>query len=83
VRIADRDAWRLGEDGIVVERGGRRGLLLPEVAPMLGMSRMAMLDTACRKAGLPAGAWRDRTTSLYVFRTDRFGGPALEAPAET
>lgn len=83
VRIADRGAWRLGVDGIVVERGGRRGLLLPEVAPMLDMDRTAMLDTACRKAGLPDGAWRDRSTTLYVFRTDRFGGPALEPPGET
>jgi AmmeMemoRadiSam system protein A len=79
VRIADRGAWRLGVDGIIVERAGRRGLLLPEVAAMLGMSRTAMLDTACRKAGLPEGVWRDRTTTLYAFRTDRFGGPALEA----
>jgi AMMECR1 domain-containing protein len=64
-------------DGIVVERGGRRGLLLPEVAPMQGMDRTAMLDTACRKAGMPAGAWRDRATTLFAFRTDRFGGPVL------
>ena len=72
----DPGRWRLGVDGIVVERGGRRGLLLPEVAPMLNMDRTAMLDTACRKAGLPAGAWRDRGTNVYAFRTDRFGGPA-------
>jgi AmmeMemoRadiSam system protein A len=83
VRIADRGAWRLGVDGIVVERAGRRGLLLPEVAPMLDMDRTAMLDTACRKAGLPDGAWRDRSTTLYVFRTARFGGPALEDPGES
>lgn len=79
VPIADPGAWRLGVDGIVVERGGRRGLLLPGVAPMLDMDRIAMLDTACRKAGLPAGAWRDRATTLYAFRTDRFGGRVLEA----
>jgi AmmeMemoRadiSam system protein A len=70
------DGWRLGVDGIMIERGGRRGLLLPEVAPMLGMDRTAMLDTACRKAGLPPGAWRDPRTTVYAFRTDRFGGPA-------
>jgi AmmeMemoRadiSam system protein A len=80
-RIAGPGAWRLGMDGIIVERGGRRGLLLPEVGPMLGMDRRAMLDTACRKAGLPAGSWRDRDTELYAFRTDRFGGAVLHEAA--
>jgi AmmeMemoRadiSam system protein A len=75
VRQEDPAGWRLGVDGIVVERGHRRGLLLPEVGPMLGNDRKAMLDTACRKAGLPPGAWRDPGTTLYAFRTDRFGGP--------
>jgi uncharacterized protein len=81
VRIADPHAWQLGIDGIIVERGGRRGLLLPEVGPMLGMDRRAMLETACRKAGLPSGSWRDPGTALYAFRTDRFGGPVLDEAA--
>ena len=78
----DPSRWRLGIDGIVVERGSRRGLLLPEVGPMLGNDRTAMLDTACRKAGLAPGAWRDAGTTLYAFRTDRFGCPALAGGAE-
>jgi AmmeMemoRadiSam system protein A len=82
VRQADPSRWRLGIDGIVVERGMRRGLLLPEVGPMLGHDRTVMLDTACRKAGLPAGAWRDPGTTLYAFRTDRFGGAAAADGAE-
>jgi uncharacterized protein len=79
--LPDPEGMRLGVDGIIVERGGRRGLLLPEVAPMLGNDRAAMFETACRKAGLPASAWRDRATRLSVFRTDRFGGPAIVADA--
>jgi len=81
VRQADPTRWRLGVDGIVVERWGRRGLLLPEVGPMLGNDRKAMLETACRKAGLPPAAWRDRGTTLYAFRTERFGGPAVAPEA--
>jgi AMMECR1 domain-containing protein len=49
---------------------------------MLGNDRVAMLEVACRKAGLPAGAWRDARTRLAVFRTDRFGGPAIAEAAE-
>ena len=75
-RLADPAAFRPGIDGIVVRRGGRRGLLLPEVADSVGHGTTAMLVACCRKAGLPGDAWRDRGTELWVFRTHRFGGPA-------
>lgn len=74
--LADPTAFRPGIDGIVIERGGRRGLLLPEVAGMLPPGHDAMLAAVCRKAGLPTDAWRDPRTTLLVFRTCRFGGPA-------
>jgi AmmeMemoRadiSam system protein A len=77
LRLDDPLAFRLGTDGIVVMRNGRRGLLLPEVATMHGMDRIAMLDTCCRKAGLPPRAWRDPGSEVWAFRTSRFGGPAL------
>jgi uncharacterized protein len=76
VRIEDPLAFRLGIDGIVVERHGRRGLLLPEVAAMVA-DRVEMLEIACRKAALAPAAWRDPGTAVYAFRTDRFGGPAM------
>jgi AmmeMemoRadiSam system protein A len=71
-------AWRLGIDGIVVQLRGRRGLLLPEVATENGLDQVAMLDIATRKAGLPAGAWRDPAARIWAFRTERFGGPVVE-----
>lgn len=76
-RISDPLTFRLGIDGIVVERHGRRGLLLPEVAPMVNDDRVEMLEIACRKAGLPSGAWGEPDTAVYAFCTDRFGGPAV------
>jgi AmmeMemoRadiSam system protein A len=79
VRLADPLSFRLGIDGIVVERDGHRGLLLPEVAPMVDFDRFEMLEIACRKAGLPSRAWRDPRTIVSAFRTDRFGGPAVPA----
>jgi AmmeMemoRadiSam system protein A len=75
-RLADPAAFRPGIDGIVVRRGGRRGLLLPEVADSVGRGPTDMLVACCRKAGLPGDAWHDRGTELWVFRTHRFGGPA-------
>jgi AmmeMemoRadiSam system protein A len=75
-RLADPAAFRPGIDGIVVRRGGRRGLLLPEVADSVGHGPKDMLVACCRKAGLPGDAWREPGTELWVFRTHRFGGPA-------
>jgi AmmeMemoRadiSam system protein A len=75
-RLADPATFRPGIDGIVVRRGDRRGLLLPEVADGVGHGPTDMLDACCRKAGLPRGVWRDSGTELRVFRTHRFGGPA-------
>jgi AmmeMemoRadiSam system protein A len=74
--LPDPGVFRPGVDGLLISRGGRRGLLLPEVAGMLEPRQDAMLDAVCHKAGLPTGAWRDPRTELLVFRTCRFGGPA-------
>lgn len=67
-----------GLDGIVVERGRRLGLLLPEVATDHGWDGERMLGAVCRKAGLPQDAWREPETRCLVFRTVRFGGRVIE-----
>jgi AmmeMemoRadiSam system protein A len=77
VRMTDPAAFQPGLDGVIVERGGRRGLLLPEVATDWSWGSVQMFDAVCRKAGLPADAWRDPGTRLLSFRTARFGGPAI------
>jgi hypothetical protein len=71
-------AFRPGVDGVIIEQGWHRGLLLPEVATEFGWDGQAMLDAVCRKAGLPAGAWAGRGVSLLTFESTRFEGPALE-----
>lgn len=80
VPLAVPDAFRLGIDGIVVRRGQRRGLLLPEVGERPEFDRRTMLEIACEKAGLPPAAWRDEGTEVLAFRTARFAGP-VEASA--
>lgn len=76
VPLVDPRAFVAGRDGIIVERRGRRGLLLPQVAIEHGLGPVEMLEAGCRKAGLSPDAWRDPLTSLSVFRVTRFGGPA-------
>jgi AmmeMemoRadiSam system protein A len=57
----------IGVHGIMVRSGQRSGLLLPQVATEQGWSREAFLAHACRKAGLPADAWRSPETRIEVF----------------
>jgi AmmeMemoRadiSam system protein A len=76
--LASPDAFRPGIDGVIVERGPRVALLLPEVATEPGWDAHAMLDAVCRKAGLPGDAWADRETRVSTFETVRFDGAAVE-----
>lgn len=57
----------LGRDGLVVELGGARGLLLPQVATERGWDRITFLEQTCRKAGLPADAWRSSDATVFRF----------------
>ncbi|MBK8046861.1 MAG: AmmeMemoRadiSam system protein A [Anaerolineales bacterium] len=62
----------IGKHGVLVSRGARRGLLLPQVATEHGMDREEFLDAVCQKAGLPAHAWRAPDTRLSAFETTVF-----------
>lgn len=69
----DPEDVEVGTHGLIVERGLRRGLLLPQVAVERGWDRDTFLDHTCLKAGLPRGAWRDPSTQLLGFTAEVFG----------
>ncbi|MEN6559146.1 MAG: AmmeMemoRadiSam system protein B [Acidobacteriota bacterium] len=64
--IADPGLVKVGTHGVVVERDGRKGLLLPQVPVENGWDRETFLAQASLKAGLPADAWK-RGAKLSVF----------------
>lgn len=66
------DAFVVGRHGLVVERGRRRGLLLPQVAVEWSWNAEQFLRHTCLKAGLPADAWRNGA-SVYRFDAEVFG----------
>jgi AmmeMemoRadiSam system protein A len=66
------DAIVIGQHGLVVEQGLRRGLLLPQVATEWNWNRDEFLSHTCRKAGLPADAWQ-RGARVYRFDAEVFG----------
>jgi len=63
----------VGRDGILIERGSSRGLLLPQVAVEYGWDAANFLDATCRKAGLAAGCWREPGTTVSSFKAEVFG----------
>ncbi|MCZ7684837.1 MAG: AmmeMemoRadiSam system protein A [Sandaracinaceae bacterium] len=63
------DDVEVGRHGLLVERGPYRGVLLPEVAAEQRWDAATFLAQTCRKAGLPADAWRDPETQLSAFET--------------
>lgn len=62
----------VGRHGLMVQFQDRRGLLLPQVAPAQGWDRETFLDYTCRKAGVPAGSWRDPACILLAFTATVF-----------
>jgi AmmeMemoRadiSam system protein A len=70
----DPAALELGVDGIyIVGANGRSGCFLPEVATEAGWDVETFLTQCCMgKAGLPADAWRDPATTVYLFRSEKF-----------
>ena len=60
----------IGTHGLLVEQGGRRGLLLPQVALEHHLDRERFLEETCWKAGLPRDAWKNPETKIYGFRCE-------------
>ena len=62
----------VGRHGLLVSGYGRRGLLLPQVPVEHSWDRTTFLEQTCRKAGLPADAWRKGAT-VEAFTAEVFG----------
>ena len=70
--LADPDQVQVGRDGLIVEEGPTRGLLLPQVATEWGWDRETFLTQACVKAGLRPDAWKSGAR-LFRFEAEVFG----------
>jgi hypothetical protein len=62
----------VGRDGVMIRKGGRSAVFLPQVAPEQGWGRDEMLEHLCLKAGLPPGSWREGA-QLLTFQAVVFG----------
>jgi len=79
-RTDDPLSLRLGVDGVYVKRGYASGCFLPQVAIETGWTREQFLSYCCsHKAGLPADAWEDPQTEVYLYTAQVFGAPSDSA----
>jgi uncharacterized protein (TIGR00296 family) len=58
---------KVGEDGLIVERGVFKGLLLPQVPAEWKWDEEEFLCQCCIKAGLPPDSWLLEGTKIYKF----------------
>jgi len=57
---------KVGKHGLIIVKGNRRGLLLPQVPVENRWSRLTFLQRTCQKAGLPKDAWKSGA-EIYTF----------------
>ena len=70
--VADIAEIEVGRDGLIVSRGSRKGLLLPQVAIEYGWDRETFLRQTCVKAGLPPESWRSGDCRIEKFSAEVF-----------
>ena len=61
---------KIGKHGLMINKGSKGALFLPEVVVSNDWDLHTFLDELCRKADLPEGSWQDREAELYVFESE-------------
>ena len=77
------DKIEIGRDGLIIEYGIYRGLLLPQVPVEQGWEVPEYLSNLCLKASLPPDAWFKYPVKIYSFQAQIFEevsprGPVVE-----
>lgn len=72
VLVSSLDEITVGRDGLIVELGWQRGLLLPQVASEYRWDRETFVVETCRKAGLSRDALK-KGAKIWKFEAEVFG----------
>jgi uncharacterized protein (TIGR00296 family) len=66
------DEIEIGRDGLIIQKGYSRGLLLPQVATENAFGIEEFLENTCMKAGISADSWMDESCDVYRFQGQIF-----------
>lgn len=76
--VKDLEDIQVGRDGLVMERGFNKGLLLPQVASERRWDRDRFLNETCRKAGMEPFCW-ENGAKIYKFEAEVFNEKDVKA----
>lgn len=63
---------KVGVDGLIMQKGYNRGLLLPQVPVEWGWDVEEFLINTCLKSGLQPDCWYDEDVEVYKFQAEIF-----------
>jgi len=66
------DKIEIGKDGLIIEYGTYKGLLLPQVPVEQGWEVAEYLSNLCLKASLPPDTWTKYPVKIYSFQAQIF-----------
>ena len=66
------DEIEIGRDGLIIQKGFAKGLLLPQVATENKFDTEEFLENTCMKAGISADSWMDESCDVYKFQGQIF-----------
>lgn len=66
------DKIKIGRDGLIVQKGFSKGLLLPQVATENNMDVKEFLEHTCMKADISTDSWLDMSCDIYTFQGQIF-----------
>ena len=76
IEIANPDQYfdeiEIGIDGLIIQKGYAKGLLLPQVATENCFTQEEFLEHTCMKAGISADSWLDESCDVFKFQGQIF-----------
>jgi AmmeMemoRadiSam system protein B/AmmeMemoRadiSam system protein A len=73
-KIDSPDEIVMGKHGVLLQKGGKGGTYLPQVAEGFGYDKEAFMNSlAEEKAGIEKNSWKDGTAEIYVYEAFVFG----------
>ena len=67
-----KEEIEIGHDGLIIQKGFAKGLLLPQVATENHFDIEEFLENTCMKAGISADSWMDESCDVYKFQGQIF-----------
>ncbi len=73
-KVDNSDEIIFTKHGVLVKKGSRSGVFLPQVAKETGWSKDEFMANLCQhKAGLSADCWKEGNCDIFIFTAEVFG----------